>query len=336
MKQNAEASKGATPQEITQIAVEASTLSSHVTVKTSQSTAGTELTQNPIDVALLRQFRITRIASSSQIIGNGIRKVQRGTLLVERKARAPIPPSIVDTTYRTYANQAINPLRPFFGRVLKKPGQSARIVSSGSGTTTAQSSLETQNQPYKNIRLPSGADIPWDINDEKLAAEMEAITLQEMTKRQPFTCPPATSPVTHTPVGNVQSRIGAGGRKINTRFKPKAPLLRWHERHPEQAAAFAKAEQEAKEKVEMKRQKELQRQIDLQEDQQMQIDDSSEYVIDTYTRMPIDELDAAAKRDSDKIGVLVLDDEDDVETFYREGEGNSEEEDMYDEEDENG
>lgn len=102
--------------------------------------------------------------------------------------------------------------------------------------------------------------------------------------------------------------------KKPSRFKPKIPKLRYHERHPEEFVNKG-SDMEIE---------------DLVED----IDDNSEYIIDTYIRMPIDEMEVDMNAEK-IIGFLVLDGQSDIDEFYT-AETESDDDEDCDEEDENG
>lgn len=142
--------------------------------------------------------------------------------------------------------------------------------------------------------------MPWDVTSDRLAAEMQAYTLQEIGKTIAASETPRPAPVS--------SRI-----KSPSKFKPKKPALRYLERHPEHKVA---ASMEVDEEY-------------IVED----MDDDSEYIIDTYVRVPADALEA--EEGQKNIGLLILDSQPDIDEFYREDEESDEEEDDGDE-DENG
>lgn len=102
--------------------------------------------------------------------------------------------------------------------------------------------------------------------------------------------------------------------KKPSKFKPKVPKLRYHERHPEEFA-HQHSSMDVDEFIE-------------------DVDDESEYIIDTYIRVPVDamELDTDTEK---KFGFLVLDGQEDVDEFYS-AETESDDDEDYDEEDENG
>ena len=157
----------------------------------------------------------------------------------------------------------------------------------------------------RNVRLPSGLIAPWDITDQQLVDEMQAYTLQEIGH--------SIAEADATKPGGSPAPTSLSIKKPS-RFKPKIPKLRYHERHPEQ---FAKegSEMEVEELVE-------------------DMDDDSEYIIDTYIRMPADYMEVDTVADKN-IGFLVLDGQSDIDEFYN-VDTESDDDDEYDEEDENG
>jgi hypothetical protein len=155
----------------------------------------------------------------------------------------------------------------------------------------------------QNVRLPSGLIAPWSLDDQQLVDEMQRYTLQEIghSIAEADTAKPGGSPAPHP-------------MKKPSKFKPKIPKLRYHERHPEQ---FAKqgSDMEVEELVE-------------------DMDDNSDYIIDTYIRMPADAVEMNMHAEKN-IGFLVLDGQSDIDEFYG-AETESDDDEDYDEEDENG
>lgn len=149
--------------------------------------------------------------------------------------------------------------------------------------------------------MPSGKLIPWDTSSETLAAEMEAYTLQEIGKN--LARMEAERP---TPTPRARN-------STPSKFKPKKPALRYAERHPEVKNEMAMDVDE-----EMMETEEL---------------DDSDYIIDTYIRMPAEAL--AATPSPKNIGLLIIESQPDIDEFYRENE-ESEDEEEDDDEDENG
>lgn len=181
----------------------------------------------------------------------------------------------------------------------KRPGANAR-----SAIQPARSidSTKPAPAPLRNVRMPSGAIIPWDVSSERLAAEMQAYTLQEIGKT--LAANEAARPV---PVSSSRAPP-----ITPTKFRPKKPVMRYAERHPEDKVDTA---------------------MDVDEEYIEEVmDDDSEYIIETYIRMPAEAMQDGGEQN---IGLLVLDSQPDIEEFYREEEDSEEEEDD-EEEDENG
>lgn len=147
----------------------------------------------------------------------------------------------------------------------------------------------------------------WDVNSDQLAAEMQAYTLQEIGRSLAES--EATKPGVKIalPTSDYKSK--------ESRFKPKKPALRYQERHPEEAAQHGAA-------------------MDIDESYlEEDMDDDSDYIIDTYIRMPADIFESSDNQKN--FGLLVLDSQPDIDEFYREDDESEEEEDD-EEEDENG
>jgi hypothetical protein len=151
--------------------------------------------------------------------------------------------------------------------------------------------------------MASGAVIPWDVTSEKLAEAMQAYTLQEIGKNLAITEAERPQPKVAQPP------------RTPSRFKPKKPALRYAERHPE---------------VQVDNHDGMDIDEEIIEDEDI---DDSDYIIDTYIRMPAEALETS---DSPKnIGLLILESQPDIDEFYRVDE-ESDEEEEDDEEDENG
>lgn len=189
-------------------------------------------------------------------------------------------------------------------RPRKKPGLAAR---SSTPPVKATAPPRPNVAPLRNVRLPSGAVIPWDVSSERLAAEMQAYTLEEigrtLASQEP---PPKPEP---KPISSPASKHST------SRFKPKKPAMRYADRHPKEKAAEDTAME-----------------IDepFIEDEDM---DDGEYIIDTYVRIPAEALETEEHHKN--FGLLVLDSQPDIDEFYREEE-DSDEEEEDEEEDENG
>jgi Transcription factor Iwr1 len=200
-------------------------------------------------------------------------------------------------------------------RPRKKPGLAARSSTPPVRATSPPKPLVARSQ---NVRLASGAILPWD-GSERLAAEMQAYTLHEIGQTLARQDAEATAEASRLAALKEKS-ASSPVHKYSSKFKPKKPALRYAERHPEE---MVKLEHEAMG-------------MDLDEphigDEDEDMDDG-EYIIDTYVRIPADALETEAQ--SKNFGLLVLDSQPDIDEFYREEE-DSEEEDDDEEEDENG
>lgn len=185
----------------------------------------------------------------------------------------------------------------------KKPGLAARSSTPPVKTT----SLPKPNvAPLRNVRLPSGAVMPWDVSSERLAAEMQAYTLAEIGRtlaEQEAEKPQPKPAVAHIP------------KHPTSKFKPKKPAMRYAERHPKEKVAHDTAMEVDEPYI---------------EDEDM---DDGEYIIDTYVRIPAEALETEEHQKN--FGLLVLDSQPDIDEFYREEEDTDEEEED-EEEDENG
>lgn len=110
-------------------------------------------------------------------------------------------------------------------------------------------------------------------------------------------------------------KASAAASPQSSKFKPKAPAKRYAERHPELAATKTDTAPA----------------MPTMEDYESHSDD--EYVIETYVRVAAESLSKDV--DPEKVGLLVFDNEPDVDFFYGE-EGDSDDEYPEDDEDENG
>lgn len=194
--------------------------------------------------------------------------------------------------------------------VASKPTDVVQAPVADRGTEQLDDSAVSNNQPsgpvpiatqqsqapLRNTRLPSGKMMPWDATPTQLASEMQAYTLREIGQNIAQTPAPVT-------------QISSPLRKPLSRFKPKAPALRYNERHPEAAAQ------------------------ELEDQSLMDGDDDSKYVLETYIRMPIEMFQSVEQ--TKNFGLLVLDSQPDIDEFYNDDSDDDSE--IYDEEeDENG
>jgi hypothetical protein len=172
--------------------------------------------------------------------------------------------------------------------------------------------LSIENQPrtpapLRNVRLPSGKVVPWDADSATLAAEMQAYTMREIGHNLSKASTPETS-TRSTPI--------IRARQVSS-FKPKAPALRYHERHPDQARATDGSKGP--------------NQDEIMTDAADPDGDESSYVMDTYIRMPAEMFEF---QEQNSVGLLVLDSQPDIDEFYNDDSDSDSE--VYDEEDENG
>jgi flagellar basal body rod protein FlgC len=162
--------------------------------------------------------------------------------------------------------------------------------------------------PLRNVKMPSGRVVPWDTDSATLAAQMQAYTMQEIGHNL------AKSSTSET---SVTSRPVIRARQVSS-FKPKAPTLRYHEQHPEKARA-ADAKKDSN-------------QDEVMTDAADQDGDDSDYVMETYIRMPAEMFECEEQK---SVGLLVLDSQPDIDEFYNDDSDSDSE--IYDEEeDENG
>lgn len=264
-----------------------------ITVDTSKAPPDT-LKSTPAS-ARARHFHISRSASSFDSITplSGRKRKAEPTIFVERKERSR-PSS------RENSLELPTPAEP--ARPRKKPGLAAR--SATPPINKPLSVPQYTQAPLRNVRLPSGAVLPWDVDDERLAKEMQAYTLQEIGKSIVFSeaAQPAPKPSPFR-------------KSATSRFKPKAPALRYAERHPEEQINNGTS-------------------MDVDNQFVEEEDDDSEYIIETYIRMPVENVENTTEEPKN-IGFLILDSQPDIDEFYREEE-DSEDEEEDEEEDENG
>jgi hypothetical protein len=244
-----------------------------------------------------RHFHISRSSTPSLL---GKRKAEP-TVFIERRSRPKSREG--ESLGCSGSGTPTQRTDPEPSRPQKKPGLAAR-----SSTPPIRAPVPKPGvAPLRNVRLPSGDIIPWDVSSERLAAEMQAYTLQEIGKNLAASQTPRREPQ------HISSYLH---KTTPSKFKPKAPAQRYAQRHREDKSL------ERKEIA-----------MDLDGPYEDEADDDSEYIIDTYIRMPADALETEGM--PKKVGFLVLDSQPDIDEFYREDEESDEEEDDIDE-DENG
>lgn len=183
-------------------------------------------------------------------------------------------------------------LPPEPARPLKKPGRGARTLPK----SAVESPRPATPTSGFNIQAPSGAVLPWDVDSEKLAAEMQAYTLQEIGR---------SLAATESPPRKESTKLSTP-----TKFKPKQPKLRYHERN-----GIPDSNMQVEQTM---------------EDEEME---DGDYIIDTYIRMPANAV-ASNINEEQNFGLLVLDGDADIDEFYKDL-VDSDEEDEEEEEDEN-
>jgi len=251
-------------------------------------------------------FRTPTGPTSSTPGGQTRKRTAQPAVFVERKGRARKPQS---EQQKLEENLGLIPAQPELARPQKKPGLAARSQAVPGSHAAKQNSAQVMGTipSTRNVRLPSGLTMPWDVNSEQLAAEMQAYTLQEIGKN--LAEAETTKPAAHRATNYAQTK------NPQSRFKPKKPALRYHERHPNEVL-------------------DVPNMMDAEDhfsDDEM--GDDSDYIIDTYVRMPADTLESSNSQKN--VGLLVLDSQPDIDKFYLDDSDSGEEEDDEDD-DENG
>lgn len=164
--------------------------------------------------------------------------------------------------------------------------------------------------PKSKPALPPSMRDRENTNVDELARAMDSWTIDEITKN----------------LDRVEGqRTKSKSSPAKSRFRPKAPKLRYHERHPESLATKEQntAEQQttAPETV---------MDIDV-----VDTTDDEDYVLETYERVPAERLQDQAVPEH-RVGLLVFDTEPEMAEFFYGNESDSEDEFPEDEEDENG
>ncbi|KAJ8128259.1 hypothetical protein O1611_g5378 [Lasiodiplodia mahajangana] len=149
--------------------------------------------------------------------------------------------------------------------------------------------------------LPKSMTDRWNVDMEQLTADMEAYAMQQIGL--------SLQKAEEERREQERSRINTPSR---LKFKPKPPAKRYAERHPEEAQRGADREM-----------------VDADTENS---DSDGDYIIETYVRVPASSIGDHVPPQS--VGLLVFDEEPDVEFFYGEDE-ESEDEWAEDEEDEN-
>ncbi|KAI0202774.1 hypothetical protein F4808DRAFT_458490 [Astrocystis sublimbata] len=202
------------------------------------------------------------------------------------------PPAVAPTLAGAPATEVMRAETPE-PRRFKKPG-------------VAKLQVAKDDKPQDKPQLPKSMTDRWNVDMQQLTAEMEAYAMQQ--------------------IGLNLQRVEEERReqerpraKISSslKFKPKPPVKRYAERHPEEARPA-----EDEEMVD----------ADAEVEAAASDSDGDEYIIETYVRVPASKMGDHVPPQS--VGLLVFDAEPDVEFFYREDD-ESDDEWAEDEEDEN-
>jgi hypothetical protein len=151
---------------------------------------------------------------------------------------------------------------------------------------------------------------PWDVTSEQLAKELEAYTLEEIGRNMADSDAAEPKPPPTSQSQGAQSAPLRIKKGTSSKFKPKVPAQRYRDRHPETAAPPVVKEADPE-----------------------QTDDDGDFVIDTYVRMPAEDVPVGEKN---HIGYIVLEDQPDIDEFYEDEDMENEDDEEYDEDDENG
>lgn len=176
-------------------------------------------------------------------------------------------------------------------RKFKKPGV-ARL-------SAARENGAGSNKP----ELPKSMTNRWNVDMQQLTADMEAYAMQQIGLN--------LQKAEEEKYEQERSRINSPSK---LKFKPKAPVKRYAERHPVEVQRTADREM-------------------VDAGAENSDSDEGDYIIETYVRVPASSIGDHVPPQS--VGLLVFDEEPDVEFFYGEDD-ESEDEWAEDEEDENG
>ncbi|CAJ2510029.1 Uu.00g059290.m01.CDS01 [Anthostomella pinea] len=154
---------------------------------------------------------------------------------------------------------------------------------------------------YK-AELPKAMTQRWNVDMDKLTAEMDAYAMEQIGLN-----------IQKGEEEKSREEVLAKRTPSKLRFKPKPPAKRYAERHPEEAGSAVDKEM-------------------VDADVDVSDSDDGDYIIETYVRVPASRMGDQVP--PQKVGLLVFDEEPDIEYFYGEGD-DSDDEWAEDEEDEN-
>ncbi|KAF7897680.1 uncharacterized protein EAF01_008646 [Botrytis porri] len=251
-----------------------------------------------------RRFHLSRSVTPSISPGpsTGVRK-RNATVFIERRVRQKTQ----EEKWTSVANAAIKSenvatqKQDQEEKPQKKPGRGSRVQ-----VAPPKETKDTKEIPAPQPKPPSALVNPWGLDTDDLAAQMQAYTLQEIGRS--IAESKAAEPKPSVPVQSSYRK------STSTRFKPKVPALRYKERHPEENVMEVDDNQMSG--------------VETDGD----VDTDSEYIIETYIRVPAEDIE----NEDNKInfGILVLDAQSDIDEFYQDWDTDEEVEDEA-EEDEN-
>ncbi|KAH9898871.1 hypothetical protein F4778DRAFT_782471 [Xylariomycetidae sp. FL2044] len=160
--------------------------------------------------------------------------------------------------------------------------------------------------PKYKAELPRSLTQRWNVDMEKLTAEMDAYALEQIGLN-------LQKEVDETKKEEERVSLLKKTTALPLKFKPKAPPQRYAARHPESAHASVDTDMGYG-------------------DAAVSDSDDGDYIIETYVRVPVSKMSADVSPQN--IGLLVFDEEPDIEFFYGEDD-ESEDEWAEDDEDEN-
>lgn len=248
----------------------------------------------------LRRFHISRSPATTKPIASPSRKRKNEPTVFTEQRKRPRTPKEDESPGKNVSSSdnIVKTEAPELEPKQKRPGRSARTSTP---VKTSAPAPKASPAPLRNITLESGETLPWDVSSERLAAEMQAYTMQEIGRNMAQAEAERPKP---KPAPTIR-------HSTPSKFKPKKPAQRYAERHPGEHTGMD---------------------VDHEYIEEEDVDES-EYIIDTYIRYPAQSFESSGTPKS--IGLLIIESQPDIDEFYREEDDSSEEEDE-DDEDENG
>lgn len=254
-----------------------------------------------------RRFHIYRSTTpeTADQFSSLVRKRKAETIFIERKPsqdlRARLNNNNTSPSPPTSLVPQVHQIRP-----QKVPGLAAR---------RSISPVKPQGvAPIRNVRLPCGTLVPWDVNSQELAALMQTFTLTEIKKNLSES---KTENSFNPEKSQASADLSLKSKNQSTRFKPKGPVLRYKDRHPDKLDLDTNTNSDSG----------LNKLIEDETN-------NSDWITDTYLRIPVSALQEYHAKDFSSHGFLVLDSQEEMEEFYQDYLDFEDEED--EDEDENG